>query len=164
MKRRFFRGLALALAMLMLCGFALAEVRATGDVWMRTGPGRNYDQIVSFAKGHVFQYLGETKMDERPVAWYKVSSGKYTGWVSSKYAVLVNENPAPAATAQPTAAPTAVPTAVPAPTSDDQAGLPALNAGGLFAESLGQAQDTPFQPIQTVEPADLPQAAVELSN
>lgn len=145
MKHRFFRGVALALALMLFWGMALADVRATGDVWMRTGPGRSYDQVKSFKKGHVFQYLGETQMDERPVAWYKVSSGKYTGWVSSKYAELVNEESV-VVTAESTAAPTPQPTAEPTaePTSEPI-------QGPVFFEATA----APTLPALTVEPSPL---------
>ena len=38
--------------------------------------------------GETAKYLGETKKDERGVAWYKVSFNGKTGWVSSKYGKL----------------------------------------------------------------------------
>lgn len=113
MKHRFFRGVALALALMLLWGVAVAELRTTGSVNMRSGPGLSYDVVTSFAKGKRLEYLGETSVDDRGVTWYKASSGKYTGWVSSKYTELVGEDAAPAATAAPTEAPTPKPTIEP---------------------------------------------------
>ena len=151
MKKKLFRAIALALALVTACGLALADVRTTASVNLRSGPGKNYDIVTSFSAGKTLTYLGETKYDDRnpPVAWYKVSSGKHTGWVSSTYAVLEDGKSQPAATAAPTAAPTPLPTAEPTPTpapafeflptatSDGEAaGLPALNAGSLFANGL----------------------------
>lgn len=164
MKHRLVKTLALALALLALCGLALAEVRTTASVNLRSGPGLSYSTITSFSAGKSLTYLGESSVDDRGVTWYKVSSGKHTGWVSSRYSQLVGEKEKAVVTAAPTPQPTPVPTPTPAPapTSDSQAGLPALNAGGLFSESLGQGQDAPFQPIQTVTPTEKP--VVELSN
>ena len=151
MKKKLFRAIALALALMTACAMALADVRTTASVNLRSGPGKNYDIVTSFSAGKTLTYLGETKYDDRnpPVAWYKVSSGKHTGWVSSTYAVLEDGKSQPAATAAPTAAPTPLPTAEPTPTpapafeflptatSDGEAaGLPALNAGSLFANGL----------------------------
>ena len=158
MNKRMMRILALALALLVIGGTALAEVRATASVWMRTGPGRNYDQIAAFSEGFKFEYLGETQMDERPVAWYKVSSGKYTGWVSSMYTELVNESAAPAVTAEPQ--PTAEPTQA---QTDSQVGLPALDAGSLFVDSLNP-DGADEQPTPTpMSEAEQPRTPVELS-
>ena len=88
MKRFLSRLIALALALTLICAAAQAEVRATGNIWLRTGPGLSYDQIDSYPTGYSFQYLGETSVDDRGVAWYKVSTGKHTGWVSSRYSRL----------------------------------------------------------------------------
>ena len=55
---------------------------------MRKGPGLDYDQVTSFSKGKSLTYLGESQKDARGVTWYKCSSGKNTGWVSSRYSKL----------------------------------------------------------------------------
>ena len=91
MKKNVLRCLVIALVLALLCGAALAEVRTTGNVWLRSGPGLGYEQITSFSKGKTLQYLGESSVDNRGVAWYKVSSGKYVGWVSSRYTELIGE-------------------------------------------------------------------------
>ena len=177
MKNRFFRAFALALA-LMLCAVALAEVRTTASINMRSGPGKDYEIVTSFSADKLLTYLGETSVDERGIAWYKVSGGDKTGWVSSMYSKLENEDDQPAATAAPTAEDAAAqPTEAPA--TQPQAGLPALNAGGLFADSLNPAKPEPTQapveepaqepaPAPAGEPAQEPllpalQATVELS-
>ena len=129
MKNRLFGSLAFILALALLCGAALAEVKATGDVWMRTGPGLNYDQVAIVKEGKTLEYLGETQMDERPVAWYKVSDGKDTGWVSSKYTELTGEDAA--AAEKPAEAPTEAPTEAP-------------QAGGLLFIDTG-ADEVPEQ-------------------
>ena len=152
MKHCIIRVVALALALVLLGSMALADVRATGDVWMRTGPGRSYDQVKSFKKGHVFKYLGETRMDERPVAWYKVSSGKYTGWVSSKYAELVNED---------SVVVTAEPTAVPKPTAEP---TPKPTAEPVQGPVFFEATLAPTLPALTVPPmSEAAEQPVELS-
>ena len=150
MSNRTMRVLALTLAMLVIGGLALAEVRATGDLWMRTGPGRNYDAVGDFKSGHVFEYLGETQMDERPVAWYKVSSNGKTGWVSSKYAELVDEEET-----EPMAG-TSEADETQESQDEGEAGLPALNAGELFVDSFDQEPEGDA-------PVDATKEAVELS-
>ena len=90
MKIRLIRITALALA-LMLCAAALADVLTTGNVWMRSEPNREGSKITSFPEGTWLIYLGETCLDERPVAWYKVTDGQHTGWVSSMYSELIGE-------------------------------------------------------------------------
>lgn len=140
MKHRFLRIMAAALALTLVCGAALAEVVTTANVWMRTGPGLKYDQVTSLSEGKKLTYLGETSVDERGVAWYKVSSGKYTGWVSSKYTELKGEKETVVNTPEPTAAPTPEPTATPAPTAK----LPALEVGQLFVDIVnGEGEDAP---------------------
>ena len=64
-------------------------VKATGNVNVRKGPGLDYADIDTMEKGDRATYLGETKKDNRGVAWYKVSYDGITGWVSSKYGKLV---------------------------------------------------------------------------
>jgi len=90
MKHRILKIAAVALA-LMLCGAALAEVRTTANVWMRSEPNLQGQQITSFPENTSLEYLGETSVDERGVAWYKVSKGDRTGWVSSRYSELLDE-------------------------------------------------------------------------
>ena len=186
MKKRVIRAFGIALALTLLCSAAMAEVRTTGNVWLRSGPGLSYDQVTSFAKNKVLKYLGETQVDERGVAWYKVSSGKNTGWISSRYSVLEGEESivvaTEAPTVEPTAAPTEAPTAAPTvePTAEPTAeateaplprfdepeeeaetaapiSLPALDAGLLFSSSVNEEQEG-----EQLEPA-VPEQAVELS-
>ena len=142
MNKNMFRGLAIVLA-LLLCGAALAEVRTTGNVWLRTGPGLGYDQVTSFKEGKSLSFLGETSVDDRGVMWYKVSAGDYTGWVSSRYSELVGETlPAEVPEEDSADAPEPEPAEVPgqdaaeAGPTDEPAGMPALDAGVLFTDSV----------------------------
>ena len=64
-------------------------VKATGDVFLRKGPGLGYKEIDMLGSGSTAAYLGEAKKDERGVTWYKVSFNGRTGWVSSKYGKLM---------------------------------------------------------------------------
>lgn len=167
MKHRILRFAAAALALMLLCGLALAEVRTTASVNLRSGPGLDYDIVTSYPEGKSLEYLGETSTDDRGVAWYKVSTDKGEGWVSSRYAELKGEDAQPAATEAPTLAPTAAPKAEPtaAPANDGKAGLPALNAGGLFAGSLS-GNETAAPDAEPTQQAMLPNLGqvVELSN
>ena len=92
MKNRVYRTLIVALALALVCGTALAEIRTTGNVWMRSGPGLSYQQVTSFTEGKTLEFLGETSVDDRGVARYKASDGKNTGWVSSRYSELTGED------------------------------------------------------------------------
>lgn len=92
MNKRLLKGIALALALSLLCGAALAEVRTTGNVWLRNGPGLSYDAIASIDEGKTLGYLGQSSVDDRGVAWYKVETGDGIGWVSSRYSELVGES------------------------------------------------------------------------
>ena len=65
-------------------------IKATSDVWVRKGPGLKYDKIDVLYKGHKCAFLGEVSKDDRGVAWGKVNFKGKTGWVSSKYAKIVN--------------------------------------------------------------------------
>lgn len=156
MKNRVYRTLALVLALALLGGSALAEIVTNANVWLRTGPGRNYDQITSYEKGKSLKFLGEVQMDERPIAWYKVSDGKNTGWISSVYSDPVNETlPEPTVTEAPAQAPVEASTEAPeAPVVEpesDREGDPsaadaALDAAKLFFESVTQGEaDTQAQ-------------------
>ena len=61
-------------------------VKATGNVYVRKGPGKDYAEIGSLCAGTVVSYLGATSYDDRDVAWYKVNYNGNVGWVSSVYA------------------------------------------------------------------------------
>ena len=144
MKRFTCRLLALALVLALLGGAALAEVKTTGNVWLRSGPGLSYSQITSFSKGRTLTYLGESSVDERGVTWYKVSSGRHTGWVSSRYSKLVGEterNDAAEAPA-PEPAPTPEPAQTRVPNAQD-----VLEAGTLFVDSVSAAPEASPSPL-----------------
>jgi len=141
MKKLIFKGLAIAMALALLCASALAEVRTTGDIWMRTGPGLSYETVTSIASGKSLDYLGETSVDERGVAWYKVTNGTNTGWVSSKYAELVGEEEAP----------TQAPEETPIPTEEPAVTEPAVEGGSLFSESVAEEGEQPEESAEAPE-------------
>lgn len=89
--------LALLLVLGLLSGVAFAEVRTTGNVNLRKGPGLDYDVLGSESTDVELEYLGETSTDARGVDWYKVSFKGGAAWISSKYAVLSGEDIAPVA-------------------------------------------------------------------
>lgn len=60
----------------------------TGNVSLRTGPGLDYDSTGSIPVGVYMEYLGESSIDERGVAWYYVCYNGRIGWSSSKYVEL----------------------------------------------------------------------------
>ena len=63
-------------------------VSITGDVWLRTGPGLDYDEITNIGKGATATYLGNSSVDGRGVTWYKIQYKSHTGWVSSRFAKI----------------------------------------------------------------------------
>ena len=134
MKKHGLKAVGVALALMLMGGATMAEVRTTGDVWLRTGPGLNYDKAVSIGTGKSMEFLGESSVDDRGVTWYKVSFSGNTGWVSSRYSELIGEEAEGAA-----ATPTPSPTPSPAP----DAGRSAREAGSLFIESLGDQTPVP---------------------
>ena len=64
------------------------HVKSNGSNNLRKGPGLEYAIVGSMTDGQTARYLGETKLDSRNVAWYKISFGGNTCWISSKYASL----------------------------------------------------------------------------
>ena len=151
MKKVLVKVFALALAMALLCGAALAEVRTTGNVWMRKGPGLSYDQVTSFSTGKILTFLQETSEDDRGVIWYKVTDGKNTGWVSSRYTELVGETveATEAPTVEPTATPVVEPTQQPEATEAPAFALP--DAGLLFSNAETTEAPADAAPGETVE-------------
>lgn len=65
------------------------DVKASGDVYVRTGPGLNYGICGVLKKGKSLPHLGDTYYDDRGVAWYSVSKDGSRGWVSGLYSKLV---------------------------------------------------------------------------
>ena len=63
-------------------------VKATGDVNLRKGPGLDYATVGGMKNGQTAKYLGETKIDSRNVAWYKISFNGTTCWISSRFASI----------------------------------------------------------------------------
>ena len=62
------------------------NVTFSGNVNVRTGPGLDYGKLGTVNKGQTLTYAGDTRYDNRGVAWYSVYYNGRTGWVSSKYA------------------------------------------------------------------------------
>ena len=65
-------------------------VRATGGrVYLRSGPGTEYEDIGSIVEGECLRYLEETCYDQSGTAWYKAQYYSYgEAWVSSLYSEL----------------------------------------------------------------------------
>lgn len=66
-------------------------VRATSNVNLRSGAGKNYDKLGVANAGDALPYGGETQADDRGVDWYKVLTDSGEAWVSSQYAKIVEE-------------------------------------------------------------------------
>lgn len=64
------------------------QVKMTGSANVRSGPGLKFMTIGTVSEGTTLSYQGETKKDDRGVAWYSVKLRGDYGWVSSKYAKL----------------------------------------------------------------------------
>ena len=139
MKKRAIRVLAAIAALVLISVAALAEVRTTGNVWLRSGPGLDYEALSILSEGKTFEYLGESSVDERGVAWYRITAGEKTGWVSSRYSELIGESAETEVEADAEE--------VPAPT-EAPASQSALDAGILFMN--GDTGDAP----EEVTPAE----------
>lgn len=69
---------------------AMGTLRTTGDVNIRTGPGMEYAIVGMIRANSNASYQGESRTDERGVVWYRIAWDGNEGWVSSKYAELMN--------------------------------------------------------------------------
>lgn len=65
-------------------------VYALGDVYIRKGPGTDYDTVGGIKAESEAEYTGNNSTDERGVIWYQIIYDGVEGWVSSKYAKLMN--------------------------------------------------------------------------
>lgn len=63
-------------------------VKSNGTTNLRKGPGLDYAIVGSMTDGQTAKYLGETKIDSRNVAWYKINFSGTTCWISSKFVTL----------------------------------------------------------------------------
>ena len=94
MKAKLFKGTLLLLMVSILltafAGTALAETvyGATGDSNIRSTPSLSGKSLGTLPQGASATYLGQSSVDSRGVAWYKISYGGVTGWVSSRYTTL----------------------------------------------------------------------------
>jgi len=157
MKNRVIRILAVAAALMLILGLALAEVRTTGDVWLRTGPGLDYDAVSILSSGKSFEYLGETSVDGRGVAWYRISAGGKEGWVSSRYTEMIGESAEAEDEAEAAEAAEPAPTEAPASQSALFAGL--LFGGDASKEETdekveAEGTDEPVAEAPVEEPAE----------
>lgn len=165
MKNSVIRVVAVTAALMLMQGFAQAEVKTTGDVWLRTGPGLDYESVAILKTGKTYEYLGESSVDERGVTWYRITVGDKTGWVSSRYSELIGEAAGAGEAADEAAEP--APTEAPASQS-------ALDAGILFSQDDTEPTPEPAleptpepvaepAPEEAPAPANGPTRAVELS-
>lgn len=163
MKKRIIRILAVAAPLMLILGLALAEVRTTGDVWLRTGPGRDYEAVSILSSGKTFEYLGESSVDERGVAWYRINAGGKEGWVSSRYSELIGESATKAEeAAEQIAAVEPAPTEVPASQNALFAGLlfgGDASEGESVEKAEAEAADEPRADAPAEEPAGNAEAA-----
>lgn len=65
------------------------KIVATGNVKVRSGPGKDFAVIGYLEKGDVLTYDGASERDARGVKWYRVKFGYDFGWVSSRYSKKV---------------------------------------------------------------------------
>ena len=86
--------LAMTVVLALIAGAAMAEVRTTGNVNLRTGPGLDYEIVGSVAPDVQLEYLGEKSTDERGVDWYLVDYRGGESWISSRYCELIDEESA----------------------------------------------------------------------
>ena len=87
--------LALVMVIALVAGGALAEVRTTGNVNLRTGPGLDYEIVGSVAQDATLEYRGEISTYARGVDWYLVEYKNGESWISSRYSELIGEETVP---------------------------------------------------------------------
>ena len=79
----------LSIVLSLFAGAALADVVAQdGTTYIRSTPSLSGKDLGTLPKGASATYLGDTKRDDRGVAWYYISYKGTTGWVSSMYTHL----------------------------------------------------------------------------
>ena len=72
-----------------ISGYTSGTVRGTdGESYIRSSPSLYGKQLSVLPRGASAAYLGQTSVDDRGVAWYYISYGGTTGWVSSMYTTL----------------------------------------------------------------------------
>ena len=54
------------------------------QVFLRKGPGMDYDDVYTVYEGTVMRYLNKSSRDDRGIKWYKVSYKGKKLWISSK--------------------------------------------------------------------------------
>lgn len=82
--------IAVVLVSMLTVTALAASVYFTGNSNVRTGPGLDYSSKGSVNRGSYLTFLNDTSYDNRGVAWYKVSFGSGSGWVSSKYSYITD--------------------------------------------------------------------------
>ena len=60
-----------------------------GKSFIRTGPGLDYKSIGVLHVDEDARFLGETRIDDRGVLWYKIKWNGREAWVSSRYTCKV---------------------------------------------------------------------------
>lgn len=68
--------------------YSTGTVSFSGDVNVRSGPGLDYEVVGSVYQGQTLSYAGETRNDDRGMAWYAVTYNGRKRWVSSRYSTL----------------------------------------------------------------------------
>ena len=63
-------------------------VKSNGITNLRKGPGLDYAIAGNMTDGQTAKYLGETRIDNRGVAWYKISFNNTACWISSRFASI----------------------------------------------------------------------------
>lgn len=73
-----------------LDGTGYGQLKITGlTVWIRTGPGMDYERIKLALRGQVYIWTGAIVTDERGVEWYEVELASGRGWISQKYSEVM---------------------------------------------------------------------------
>ena len=62
----------------------------TGKVNVRKGPSTDYNAICVIQSGTYVTYSGISAKDDRGVVWYNILYDDAEGWISSKYAKIID--------------------------------------------------------------------------
>ena len=65
------------------------KVETTASIHVRTAPDVNSASLAALPKGNKLPFLGVISVDDRGIAWFKISFNGKEAWISSKYSKLL---------------------------------------------------------------------------
>lgn len=72
--------------------YIYGEVYVYDDSFVRQSPSLNGTKLGAAHGGDTLYFLGDVSTDERGVDWYRVVFGNSSGWISSRYTILTEDD------------------------------------------------------------------------